>query len=114
MCQGTPKFDYIFFDTPCVIARHSLAIAYSIQHSRLYNCKHIVSISLMKYLSMNTIKYCSLRQRLYECFMLYRKQQKYNRPMTKRVSANAIKDAPQKTKTIENDLLLRGVYMNPD
>ena len=46
--------------------------------------------------------------------MLYRKQLKYNRPMTKRVSANAIKGALQKTKTIENDLLLRGVYMNPD
>ena len=35
--------------------------------------------------------------------------------MTKRVSANAIKVPPQKkTKTIENDLLLGGVYMNPD
>ena len=34
--------------------------------------------------------------------------------MTKRVSANTIKSAPQKTKTIEHDLLLGGVYMNPD
>ena len=34
--------------------------------------------------------------------------------MTKRVSANAIKGAPQKTKTIENDVLLGGVYVNPD
>ena len=62
---------------------------------------------------MTTIKYCSLRQRLHECFMLYRKQQIY-RPMTKRVSANGIKGAPQKTKTIENDVLLGGVYVNPD
>ena len=34
--------------------------------------------------------------------------------MTKRVSANAIKGAPQKTKTIGNDVLLGGVYVNPD
>ena len=34
--------------------------------------------------------------------------------MTKRVSGNAIKGAPQKAKTIENDLLLGSVYMNPD
>ena len=34
--------------------------------------------------------------------------------MTKRISANTIKGAPQKTKTIENDLLLGGVYTNPD
>ena len=82
MCQGTPKFDYIFFDTPCVIARHSFAIAYSIQHSRSYivNITEIVSIALIKYLSMTTIKYCSLRQRLHECFMLYRKQLKYIGP----------------------------------
>ena len=112
---GHSEVRYIFFDTPCVIARHSLAIAYSIQHSRSYivNITEIVSISLIKYLSMTTIKYCSLRQRLHECFMLYRKQQIY-RPMTKRVSANGIKGAPQKTKTIENDVLLGGVYVNPD
>ena len=48
--------------------------------------------------------------------MFYAVQKTTNiyRPMTKRVSVNAIKGAPQKAKTIENDLLLGGVYMNPD
>ena len=34
--------------------------------------------------------------------------------MRKRVSANAIKGAPQKTKTIENDVLLGGCLRNAD
>ena len=104
MCQGTPKFDYIFFDTPCIIAR--LAIACSIQDSRS-NCKHlfteIVSILLIKYLSMATIKYCSLRQRLYECFIAVQKTYNNNinfTPKTKRVSAKAIQGVPPKSQKL--------------
>ena len=44
-------------------------------------------------------------------FYAVQKTTKIYRPMTKRVSANAIKGAPQKTKTIENDVLLGGVYV---
>ena len=77
----------------------------------------MVSISLVKYLSRTTIKYCSLRQTRAEVvrvFYAVQKTTKIYRPMTKRVSANGMKGAPQKTKTIENDLFLGGVYMNPD
>ena len=44
-------------------------------------------------------------------FYAVQKTTKIYRPMTKRVSANAIKGAPQKAKTIENDVLLGGVYV---
>ena len=44
-------------------------------------------------------------------FYAVQKTTKIYRPMTKRVSANAMKGAPQKTKTIENDVLLGGVYV---
>ena len=50
---------------------------------------------------MTTIKYCSLRQTRAEVvrvFYAVQKTTKIYRPMTKRVSANGIKGAPQKTK----------------